>query len=920
MTSSENNGIPGDLIMGGAQREANLFHSFQEFSIDEGQAAYFANPDGVENIFGRVTGAEVSEILGQLGVLGEANLFLLNPNGVVFGPNSSLDISGSFLGTTADEIGFGEQGWFSATTPEAPSPLLTINPSVFFFNQMPPGNITIRSKAAIDPALGTVGLSVGVEQNLALLGGNINIEGGRLNALGGRIDLGAVESTGAIELNTDGSLAFPTAAVRGDIIFTESARADVWTPTWGGEIAITAQRISLTGGSLLRAGILLGQGSPESQAGDILLDATEQILMNQSSVIANVVSPDSQGNAGNIEINTPILKVLDGASLFASTLGQGNAGNVIITASDLVTFRGASSNGRVSAAFSSVEETGIGNGGDIEITTPILKVLDGASLVASTRGRGNAGNVIITASDHVTFQGASRDGRISGAFGSGVFSSIEEKGRGETGGDIVITTAILEVLDGAQLLANTDGQGDAGRIIITASNRILLDGVGFNGLSSGIFSSTSSSATGQGRDVIVTTPHLQITNGAVIRAGTTSTQRGGDILIEADQVSAKGGGQIITTTASDGPAGTITINADLIHLLGRDPSFNQRVEEFGTVIVVIDEEGVNNEGEGESGLFANTRSNSTGNGGSITLNIIDLVVSDQAQITAQSQGSGTAGDVNIQARESVFLNNYASISADTGGGQGDIDLAARLLLLRDNSTITTNARDSATGGNIDIEADFIVAAPNENSDIFANALQGSGGQITLTALGIFGLEFRTREELQQLLGDDPANLTPRNLPSNDVTAFSQANPNVDVGTVIFRTPDVDPSRGLVELPVNLTDASQLIAQTCPTGNAAANQANEFTITGRGGLPPTPSEAMNRPAIQVDLVTASTAADPFASHYESIPDQPPLSPAWSPELPIVEAQGFHVAADGTVRLIAADPVHTALSLNRQIHCQ
>ena len=965
--------LPGNRINGGARRGANLFHSFQEFSIDEGRAAYFANPAGVENILGRVTGGGRSDILGQLGVLGTANLFLINPNGIVFGPNSSLDIGGSFVASTGDAIGFGEQGWFSATTPEAPSPLLTINPSAFFLNQIQTSPIIVQSTTTIDPTLESFGLSVGVGENLALLGGDINVEGGGLNAPGGRIDLGAVEGVGAIRLNVDGSFAFPAEVRRGDIVFTEGSRGDVRTPDSGGAMAITAQRITVTGESQLRAGILPGQGAQGSQAGDIVMNAAEQISMTQSSRIQNAVAPDSLGHAGNVQITTPILKVVDGARLDARTFGQGDAGSIIITASDHVTFQGESRDGGISAAFSTVVKGGDGDGGNVKITTPILEVLDGASLVASTFGQGDAGSVIITASDRVTFRGESRDGRfVSAAFsaveesgngdGGGIkiiapilevldgaglaagtrgqgnagsviitasdrvtfrgesrdgrfvstaFSRVEDSGEGN-GGNIKITAPILELLDGAGLTASTFGRGDAGSVIINASERLLLYGVGSNGFPSGIFSSTSSNAPLRGRNVIVATPHLQIANGAVIKSGTTTAQAGGEIVLEADQVSAVGGGQVITSTSGDGQAGTIKINADLIHLSGRDPTFAQRLEEFGPAIT-------ENERDGESGLFANTRPDSRGDGGNIILNTIDLVIRNQAQITAQSRGAGAAGNVGIQAQSAILLDNHASINSDTNGGQGDIDLATDLLLLRDNSTITTNASGPATGGNIDIEADFIVAAPNENSDIFANALQGSGGQITLTALGIFGLEFRTRAELQQLLGDAPNNLTPRNLPSNDVTAFSQANPNLDVGTVIFRTPDVDPSRGLTQLPVDLTDASQLIAQTCPTGNAAANQANEFIVTGRGGLPPTPSEAINQPAIQVELVTA-VAAEPIISHHESIPHRPPLSSASTPTSPIVEAQGFLVAADGTVSLVAAAPVHAVPSLNRPIHCQ
>lgn len=74
-----------DLIEGGAQRGSSLFHSFAEFNVNNGQQVYFANPTGVANIFSRVTGGNASNILGTLGVNGAANLFLLNPNGIIFG-------------------------------------------------------------------------------------------------------------------------------------------------------------------------------------------------------------------------------------------------------------------------------------------------------------------------------------------------------------------------------------------------------------------------------------------------------------------------------------------------------------------------------------------------------------------------------------------------------------------------------------------------------------------------------------------------------------------------------------------------------------------------------------------------------------------------------------------------------------------
>ena len=115
-----------DRIDGGAIRNKNLFHSFTEFNIGEGREAYFSNPELIENIFSRVTGNNPSQIFGKLGVLGDANLFLLNPNGIIFGENSSLDIKGSFFASTASSFDFGEGNNYSAINPTAP-PLLSVS-------------------------------------------------------------------------------------------------------------------------------------------------------------------------------------------------------------------------------------------------------------------------------------------------------------------------------------------------------------------------------------------------------------------------------------------------------------------------------------------------------------------------------------------------------------------------------------------------------------------------------------------------------------------------------------------------------------------------------------------------------------------------------------------------------------------------
>ena len=203
--------LPADLIQGGATRGSNLFHSFLEFNVNEGQRVYFENPTGIETILSRVTGSDISDILGTLGVNGGADLFFLNPNGIIFGANARLDVQGSFVGTTANSIQFGDQWQFTTTNPNAP-PLLTVNPSALLFNQL---TSQLGSSIAVlsDPNLpenDRPRLQVPTGESLILIGGNISptnaatgrvlVNGGQLFAPGGRIELGGLNSAGVVEL------------------------------------------------------------------------------------------------------------------------------------------------------------------------------------------------------------------------------------------------------------------------------------------------------------------------------------------------------------------------------------------------------------------------------------------------------------------------------------------------------------------------------------------------------------------------------------------------------------------------------------------------------------------------------------------------------------------------------------------------
>ena len=219
-------------IDGGALRGQNLFHSFQEFNVGEGREVYFANPDAVSNIFSRVTGSSQSNILGTLGVLkdtashidGAANLYLINPNGIVFGENAALDLQGSFTATTAEGIEFGEGGLFSAVAPG--ESLLTISVPLGLQFGSNPGSIINRSFVE-DETGDFVGLQVPTGENLTLVGGDISFEGGEATASGGNIEIGGLEEVGTVTFNNEASLSFPKDVGKADVTLTNQADINV---------------------------------------------------------------------------------------------------------------------------------------------------------------------------------------------------------------------------------------------------------------------------------------------------------------------------------------------------------------------------------------------------------------------------------------------------------------------------------------------------------------------------------------------------------------------------------------------------------------------------------------------------------------------------------------------------------------------
>ncbi|MEH2237474.1 beta strand repeat-containing protein [Nostoc sp.] len=738
-------GLPIEIITGGATRGINLFHSFQEFNISEGRGAYFLSPSAdIQNILARVTGNNPSEILGKLGTSGSSspNLFLINPNGIVFGKNASLDVQGSFIGTTASSVKFGNQGNFSATNPQA-APLLTVNPSALLFNQInQSGGIINQSQApaGVNPiGVNVTGLRVPNGQSLLLVGGNINLDGGGLVANGGRVEVAALAAPGNVGLNVAGntlSLSVPNDVQLADVSLSNQAFVSVFG-AGGGDIAINARNFDMSN-SQLYAGIGQNLGDGTTQAGDIKLNATGAISLKDSLLETSIYG---RGNAGNIFIQTPNAVSLEFSSVFSNIEagGVGRGGNINITSgsvslkdkSQLQTFiRGADTNlnrpagrgdagnvnidvrgavnitgtrnGSRSAIYSGVSPGATGNGGNINIKSGSLLLTDLATLITSTGGTGNAGNIFIEASDSLSLV----NGVISSSIGAGAVGK---------GGDINITAGSLYLADNSQLLANIEdaannlpgGRGNGGNVNINVRGNV-----------------TFANAT------------PGIINGIQANLGQGAIGNSGKISINADSLAINNGSSIEARTYGKGDSGSIIINAHDISLDNKDKNTF-----FSNI----------NNGVNFSGA---------GNAGDIQITTGTLTATNGAYIISDSVGKGNAGNITVDARDAINLDGFGTrkfngsvFDSSTGlnselltggvGRGGDIHVTTRSLSVTNSAQIINSTDGHGNAGNITINArdnvtfaDLVSQQPLSNSQVSSTVGSngvGNGGDIHITA-------------------------------------------------------------------------------------------------------------------------------------------------------------------------------------------
>ncbi|MBD2729726.1 filamentous hemagglutinin N-terminal domain-containing protein [Nostoc sp. FACHB-892] len=850
-------------ITGGTQAGSNLFHSFREFSVSTDRVASFNNAVDIQNIISRVTGRSVSQIDGIIRTLATANLFLINPNGIIFGRNAQLNIGGSFVGTTANAIGFGNLGFFSALNPEAPSPLLTVNPNVLLFNQI--AAVPIRNSstapAKVDPAgADTFGLRVPNGRSLLLVGGDINMDGGALFAPGGRVELGGLRSAGTVGLNGDDNnlnLSFPDSVERSDVFLSNGAFVSVVAGD-GGSIAVNARNFEMTGESQLFAGIGRGLGSNSSKAGNISVNAAITMNLYGRSRITNQVLPEANGQGGDVNISASSFRLEDRVqvSTITSGAGKGKAGNLTVNAQNVQIIGTTTlANNRDRPISLLTLSNSAGDAGNLTIKAGTLLLRDEALVVATTLGEGKGGNLTINA----------QDVQITGT--SAVSTSAELNSTGNAGNLTIKANALL-VRDGAQVATRALGVGNAGTIVIDA------DVIALDAVKSGIFSTLGSTTAPIIKVIIDDTERPQVTIEPREQTINPNAQgNSGNINITSGLLTINNGAQLSVSTFGRGNAGSINLNTQNAVFSGTDIS------------------GLS------SGLFSAVEKEAVGNAGAIKITTNELTLNGGAQLVASSFGEGDAGTVTIEASDKFLVNGANSNGSLTGvfaesriGRGGNIDLKIEnLFMLRNQGLISATSGITGSNGidgNISIGTKFLVAVPGENSDIIATGFGRSpGSNIQVNAQGIFGTQFQ-----QQLS------------PKSDIIA---------TGQVTLNTPDIDPNSGLVNLPSVPIDSE--VVQFCHSPGYAQSS---FIITGRGGLPLDPTTDF--------LTTADTVSVGWVSLKPSTREgkSPPVTikPTTATPKPIVEATGWVMNAKGELELTANAPSTPHGSWQNPVSCR
>ena len=727
----------------GKLEQRNLFHSFRNFSIAVGQSATFTAQSPVDNVIARVTGMSASQIDGALrSTIDGADVFLLNPYGVFFGSESSLDVRGSFHVSTADVLVFPDLDW--PTGVAGAGLLSSAPPSAFGFLDAAPAPIRFEGARLTLPEGST----------LTAVGGPIEVAGRAsatvpaLQAPGGRIQLASVASpmqvpidvasldpssleAGAlagvsftqrtvVDVSAGAASGSGTVVIRGGRFCMgagpacdgiDSARAgEIRALTAATEGAPTAIDIQVAGDLVLDSRALVQSGSGgAARSGDILL-AGETVHLKGRATVGT--STDGSGAGGDVRIEGGALEMSGSAQIVTLASASGGAGSVEVTMASVDV------SDRAQIATLSF---GSGGAGSVGVEAERVELSDRGQLASESSGSG-AGGLIDVKAQTLTLTSEAKLSSLSQADGGGSAIHVE--------------AASVSVTDSAQIASEARGTQAGGNIELS-SDELSVSGGGQ------ITTQVAVGASGRGGDLVVDADTVRVSTGdlapVVSQIGAlTDSQKGGaggNLTLDVGSLELSDGGQIRTTTTGTGRSGELVIRAtDVVRALG--------------IANVMDEDG---EGSAPSGIFARSAPDATGDGGRLFIEARAVEVENGAEISARTFGAGNAGALEIQARDGIKVaggENGASVISARGfeGEGGALQLTTGQLELTSGGQVTASTAGSGDSGDLTIDAErvFIAGADpsfNNPSGIFAQSNAfiidvpdgGNAGDITLTA-------------------------------------------------------------------------------------------------------------------------------------------------------------------------------------------
>ena len=793
----------------GQLRGANLFHSFGHFNLAQGESATFTGPNTIANILSRVTGGSPSSIDGTIrSPIPGAHLYLLNPSGVLFGPNARLDVRGSFHVSTADYLRLADGARFSARLSET-SVLSVAPPVAFGFLSPQPATIALQGST----------LHVPEGQTLSVIGGDIEIRGNvsptafggfsferpTLEAPTGRINLASVAAAGEVGLTTAAQL----------------PALQVHTVERLGSLTIREALLDVSGN---------GGGTVTIRGGRLLVDRAEVRAHTQGNM---------PGASPGVDIQVGQLALTGRGELSSATRGSGQGGAVTVTAQESIMI----TNGGISSGAS-----GDGDAGHVAISAPTIAI-QGGGVSAGTSGAGRAGDIVVHA------------GQLS-LDGGGIGASTRGAGRG---GDIVVHAGQLSLTRGAQIDSSSDSTGAAGTIQITSTT---MDMRGDAFIRSDTFDGPGGTIkiTVDTLSMTETTDFHQVGSPA-IRVGTQGKGNAGDILIEGRQVALTGNTITIdSSTSGSGRGGTVTIHAtDSITLAGRRdmaPSgdFVPSAEGFGN----IGSRAGMAARQGDAGMVSivtpvltmtggtliTTRTIGNGNAGDIEITVGRLTLTDGAQISSTSGevvrptpdiailfgGTGKGGAVKVTAADAIFISGrdptgitISGIASETRGpGQaGRVAVSTPQLVMADGGQITADTVGAGRGGDVVVQVGRLSLAGG------AQIRSGSAREETLVDLTLQPIPSQGTGPggTVMVTATDTVSIAGRSSMGGGVGLF-----NNDASSGLFSTATGPGAAGeiVVSVPtLMMSDGGKISVRTTGAGRAGdiTVQSGNLTLTG-----------------------------------------------------------------------------------------